>query len=312
FRHCYPSLVVCSYSQQSRVTPPIDLNEKNTVSFPRMEFSVYELLSINAGETKGTSDDAILRAVDSKHADFFPKATRRLYLSTFSLHFFGTRLKSPWSAAELARVLSACTGVRDIMIIGDIVETPILSLIAAMRPMRVSMFANISFAKGFIDFGAPFFSRVTHLHLGDMDDVIHPDWPSCSTLACLPTLTHFAAHCKGLAALLPRLLAALQNLVVLIAYTEGTVLQHIKTPDIRLVEWASGGEDSRSRADEFIARKRFLLSSDAGVGGTGITFSWVAAKGRNLGANTNSAKSKDFQDSKASTGSGRIRGKGGA
>ncbi|KAJ7166553.1 hypothetical protein C8R43DRAFT_986328 [Mycena crocata] len=234
-----------------------------------MEPSLYKVIRISAGESKRDADNAILRAVDNKPVDFFANATRRMWLSTFSLHFFGTRPRNPWSEAELTRVLHVCTGVKDIMIMGDIVKPPLLSLVAAMRPTRVSMLVNVTFADGLIDFGAPFFSRATHLHFSDLEDMMTADWPDWLTLARLPALTHLAVYCKGLDALLPRLLAALPNLAVLIAFTEdteGTVLQHVKTPDIRLVvieptngfmdEWASGGEDSWSRADDFIARKR--------------------------------------------------------
>ncbi|KAJ6608992.1 hypothetical protein B0H10DRAFT_2065949 [Mycena sp. CBHHK59/15] len=229
-----------------------------------LEPLLYKVLFISTGVTKDAYGDALIRALAVKPASFFPKATHKICLST--LNIFGGPNQIPWSNAELAGLLRACTGTTDIYIQADIVDPPLLPLLANMQPTHVTMYANLSFADtdALLDFGAPFFACVTHLELLDINNFITADWSRWADVTHLPHLTHLAIFVKDIPALVHRWRPALARLK---KRYEALALEELASlRDSRMLatfphrqyleEWAAGGDDMWKRADSFIAQKQ--------------------------------------------------------
>ncbi|KAJ7246802.1 hypothetical protein B0H12DRAFT_1125871 [Mycena haematopus] len=176
---------------------------------------LYTNLRISACETKGVYDEALLRALDRKPPDFFSTTARRIALSTMSMNFFGMRTKNPWSTPELERMLRACTGITALLVFGNLLDPPVLRLVAHMRPTRVDLMGNLVRAFTTLDFSfsLPFFERVSQLLLCDIDDELTPTWSHWPALSRLPALTHVAVF---RADLVPVVLATLPRLEVVV------------------------------------------------------------------------------------------------
>ncbi|KAJ7731918.1 hypothetical protein DFH07DRAFT_144855 [Mycena maculata] len=228
---------------------------------------LYTFLRVHAAETKRAYDDALLRALASKPRDFFPNVSRQMYLTHFSWEFFGQRTPNVWSSAELERLLRMCPGITDLLFVGDLHKIPLILLLETMRPTRLAIMANITDKP--LGFGLPFFQRVTHLHLfdinGDLD--LGASWPQWPSVLRLPALTHFGVPCVGAG---PLLLARLPRLTVLVLYIDDAAgeaeIQNMRDPRVViasaqdfLADWdlgARGHDDVWVRAEAFISRKR--------------------------------------------------------
>ncbi|KAJ7472970.1 hypothetical protein B0H11DRAFT_1345563 [Mycena galericulata] len=218
---------------------------------------LYASLRISAAETKGAYDDAVLHALDQKPPDFFPKTTRQVFFSTMGSNFFATRTPNPWTNTELERLLRMCTGVDDLFLFGDLLHPSLRTLFEEMRPTHLTIFGNMFHATNIFDFGHPFFNRVSHLQLLDIDDGLSPTWAPWSSLSRITTLTHLVVFRSDL---VPVVLANLPTLKVLVLYSDDPHFPR----DPRLVIASTdevpndlfGSGRLWVRVDAFIARKQ--------------------------------------------------------
>ncbi|KAJ7858598.1 hypothetical protein B0H13DRAFT_2356454 [Mycena leptocephala] len=105
------------------------------------------------------ADVAILRAIETKPADFFPKAVRRMFLWAFSW----SPREDHWTVAELEKLLRACSGVVNLVVVGSWeIFRPMLS---DMCPHHLMMVVHAQMH--LVDFSLPFFQNVSHLQLSD-------------------------------------------------------------------------------------------------------------------------------------------------
>ncbi|KAJ7813792.1 hypothetical protein B0H14DRAFT_2522595, partial [Mycena olivaceomarginata] len=72
---------------------------------------LYTRVSIAGLQEKVGNGAAILRAIETKSSDSFPRAVRHLYLFAYDWTLFNSPTPGRWTDAELRKVLSACTGV---------------------------------------------------------------------------------------------------------------------------------------------------------------------------------------------------------
>ncbi|KAF8147610.1 hypothetical protein K438DRAFT_2027691 [Mycena galopus ATCC 62051] len=221
---------------------------------------LYTVLRISPGETKDAYSEALLRALNDKSPDFFPNTTRRLTLSTMTMTFFGERIENPWSASELERMLYVCTGITELLVFGNLLEPPVLRLLADARPTRLDLVGNIFrvFSEPECNFALPLFQHVSHLYLCDIDDEVTPTWVHWTALSHLPALTHLAVirmdHIPTILATLPTL-----DVVLLYGIDDNDALPNdrrivVAEPDDFWSDWHQGVDIWR-QVDVFLARK---------------------------------------------------------
>lgn len=185
-----------------------------------------------------------------------------MHLSTMDSSSPWERTKNSWSDAELERLLRMCTGIDNLLISGDLRHSCMPTFFTTrMCPTHLAIVGNLFHAADVLDFGLPFFHRVSHLQLFDLDDLVTSTWPHWLALSNLPSLTHLAVF---LADVVPLLLANLPKIQVLVLYSDDPDA----TPhDPRLViasldqiqeVWSSAQATNGvwARADSFMARKR--------------------------------------------------------
>ncbi|KAF7348724.1 hypothetical protein MVEN_01391300 [Mycena venus] len=171
--------------------------------------------------------------------------------------FFGAVLSpDAWSEAELEKVLRACKGVVNLLLLGDLTDRALLPMLAGMLPQRLAMVSNPR-----LNFTLPFFQNITHLWLGLFDDLrvtlyggpLEEKWPPSHNFARLPALTHLALSSCTSRALVADLLATCSYLRALIVDTQEAML---------------GSDELRYPRLVFISESRNFISDwDVGVHG---------------------------------------------
>jgi hypothetical protein len=234
----------------------------------RIEPLLYTRVSIAGLQEKVGNGAAILRAIETKSSDSFPRAVRHLYLFAYDWTLFNSRTPGRWTDAELRKFLSACTGVVTLMLIGDLAKPSLLPMVANMRRRRLHLLANLT--SPHLDLTAPLFADVTHLFLGDSSrrgDVIDANWLQLPDLAQLPSLTHLALQNCTAAEVLSNLLTGCPLLRILILCAQRSKeLDAIHDPRLVFMsetqnsaeEWnlgCRGEEDMWVRADAFIMQR---------------------------------------------------------
>ncbi|KAF8174593.1 hypothetical protein K438DRAFT_1939821 [Mycena galopus ATCC 62051] len=229
---------------------------------------LYNRVSIPGLQEKSGNGAAILRAIERKPADFFPKAVRHLYLFAMDWTLFNSRAPDRWSDGELGKVLRACTGVVNLLLIGDLAKPKLLPMVADMRPKRLLLLAELM--SPHLDHTLPLFHNISHLFLGDSGKrggVIQAGWPMLENLALLPSLTHLGlASCTALD-VVSSLLSDCPHLRCLIVSAHEVIPDLEDLHDHRLVlmiktqniveDWevgTRGGRDIWVRADALIMR----------------------------------------------------------
>ncbi|KAJ7655703.1 hypothetical protein DFH06DRAFT_1329140 [Mycena polygramma] len=229
---------------------------------------LYETLSIEAQQDKRVKDYALLRSIDTKPADFFPKAVRYLHLVTMAWSFMGHRPQTPWTDTELEKVLRACQGVVRVILLGNLDEpVTLLSMLADMRPRHAYLLVDMLSPQ--LDLTLLFFRQVSHMLVADLNDT-----PESSTgggrhnFSSLPALTHLALSLLTPRHILSGVLSDCPNLLALVLYANEemtTKAKHFSVNDPRVVvlvsedllsQWNMTSGDIWARADSFISRKR--------------------------------------------------------
>ncbi|KAJ7633306.1 hypothetical protein B0H17DRAFT_1149950 [Mycena rosella] len=234
---------------------------------------LYNMVAVGGREQKTDVDIAILRAIDTR-ADLFPHSVRQMFL--FPVHwspYASRQSKDAWSDRELAKLLRACMGVVNLLLLCSNPATSCLLPMLEMRLKRLVMFVSVS--DGAIDFSLPFFQNLSHLLLADFDGrdgALQLDRLQVHNLCRLPKLTHLAlfdgspAHmfrdiftgCKSLQALLmlctggPAAKALAKDVSL---HNERVVILSDENPRDDWYLTIRGGHDMWERADGFISRK---------------------------------------------------------
>jgi hypothetical protein len=236
---------------------------------------LYNLVSIEGLQEKTGNSAAILHFVDTKPADFFPKAVRHMTLLAIILPSWTTD-QDPWSEAELEKVLHACKGVVNLFFVGSLEQPGILPMLEEMRPRRMIMMVDTSNPR--LDLTLPFFQNISHLLLEESNPMrngaVSEDWPQLRNLTRLPALTHLALGECTPPRIITAILADSANLRALLIYGYDKSMPAMDgLHDPRLVLWLSkeqffgricdewhlgiqGGADIWARADAFILRKQ--------------------------------------------------------
>ncbi|KAJ7172963.1 hypothetical protein C8R43DRAFT_1102780 [Mycena crocata] len=110
----------------------------------RLEPMLYTMVSVQGLEEKRPSDVAILYVIDTKPADFFPKAVRYMYLFPIDWSFSAQPRADRWTNAELEKLLRACSGVIDLVVIGD--WKTLHPMLSQMRPQRLNLCLDMHLA----------------------------------------------------------------------------------------------------------------------------------------------------------------------
>ncbi|KAJ7446000.1 hypothetical protein B0H11DRAFT_1930343 [Mycena galericulata] len=185
-----------------------------------------------------------------------------------------------FSGDNLEEILSACTGIRSLVLLGA--STSVLSLVLLapkpyarsavlrLRPQKLAIHLESLFGgTDLVDFSLPLFTTITHLDMFDILSEFIGPWPN---LALLPALTHLALVAYTPAAVMMELLRNCPRLEVLVSrhfWTE-TLENPIFVEDVRFIsmllpvsdiktDWesgANGGMDFWARADKFVALKQ--------------------------------------------------------
>ncbi|KAJ7636557.1 hypothetical protein FB45DRAFT_906819 [Roridomyces roridus] len=157
-----------------------------------------------------------LRAGD-RPLQFVSSAVRDVEI--LNLELFRGGSENVWADDDLKRVLSACTNMRSLLVIGDLHSKPILSSLADCRPTRVSLISGLE--EPIPDFRRPLFRNVTHLVIGELSRVLRlppkegyelekeSQW---SNILKLPALTHLAVIHPLVPSAGQRILAGAPNL----------------------------------------------------------------------------------------------------
>ncbi|KAJ7615570.1 hypothetical protein FB45DRAFT_935992 [Roridomyces roridus] len=161
-----------------------------------------------------------LRAGD-RPLQFFSSAVRDVEILNLELFLGGS--ENVWADDDLKRVLSACTNMRSLLVIGDLHSKPILSSLADCRPTRVFLISGLE--EPIPDFKRPLFRNVTHLVIGELSRVLRSpsDRPpeegyeleresQWSNILKLPALTHLAVIHPLVPSAGQRILAGAPNL----------------------------------------------------------------------------------------------------
>ncbi|KAF7318525.1 hypothetical protein HMN09_00362500 [Mycena chlorophos] len=245
---------------------------------------IYRTVVISSMNEKTGVAAAILRHLDagttSKPPSFFAQHVHNFSLvPSFWLFMAARPSPNAWKPAELARVVRACTGVKNFSFMGSFrplsaKENYVGDALNAWRPHKILMLADgpAQFAEYATD---PVFRDITHLLLTTMSSSSDPDYvfdrpDNLHALARLPKLRHLAVVVQMPTPVLAQLLSAplqLETLVLFGAENGATELVGIEDDrvvilheeDNILTDWheaANGSPDFWDRAGEFIRRKR--------------------------------------------------------
>ncbi|KAJ7607283.1 hypothetical protein DFH06DRAFT_1018613, partial [Mycena polygramma] len=135
---------------------------------------LYRVLRVS--NLKASRVHALLKAIESKPADFFHKCVHHLSLEYITM-------------ANALRILGVCTGVLDLALAGHLASPDILPVLAPMPLQRVSTYLGVLFG-GANNLAHPTFTCVTHLNAMDLDD--DGETGILAPLPALPALTHLA------------------------------------------------------------------------------------------------------------------------
>ncbi|KAF7348725.1 hypothetical protein MVEN_01391500 [Mycena venus] len=238
---------------------------------------LYKFIAIRGLEQKTERDIALLRILETKPSDFLAQAVRFMSLDavdwSFSFGAGSNPARNPWSDVELEKVLRACKGVVNLLLVGDLADRAFLPMLSDMRPQRLAMMADMSNPR--LDFTLPFFQNITHLWLGLFDELrvtlyggsLQEIWAPSHNFARLPALTHLALSSCTSRALVADLLATCSYLRALIVDTQEAMLGSGELHDPRLVfilesrnfisDWDVGVHgDIWERADVIIRERR--------------------------------------------------------
>ncbi|KAJ7636482.1 hypothetical protein FB45DRAFT_1055875 [Roridomyces roridus] len=185
---------------------------------PELEREILELVAVTSPKMIPTLLRVAHRVFDwiephlyRKPPDFFAPTVR--YLSATSAD-----ASDAWDLAVIERLLAACTGVTNILLINDPMDPlpPIVSLITHLRPTKLSI---------------DILQSLTHLQLleGTPSSLtLVLTWPHWSELAKLPFLTHLAVRCEN--DVLSYMVSALPKLQVFVLLAFG--LSNIRVDDM--------------------------------------------------------------------------------
>nr|GAT51952.1 predicted protein [Mycena chlorophos] len=245
---------------------------------------IYRTVVVSSMNEKTGVAAAILRHLDSgasgKPPSFFAQHVHNFSLVPSFWLFMGAR-PSPnaWKPAELARVVRACTGVKNFSFMGSFrplsaKENHLGDALDAWRPRKILMLADgpAQFAEYATD---PVFRDVTHLLLTTMSSASDPDYvfdraDNLHALARLPKLRHLAVVVQMPTPVLVQLLSAPLQLETLVLFgAENCTTELVGIEDDRVVilheeenilaDWqeaVKGNPDLWDRAEEFIRGKR--------------------------------------------------------
>ncbi|KAJ7620815.1 hypothetical protein DFH06DRAFT_1105734 [Mycena polygramma] len=132
---------------------------------------------VRVSNLNGNSLAALLRAIESKPADFFQKCVRHPSLEYVPM-------------GDAVRILGICTGVVDLALNGHVASSELLPILATMSLRRLSAYLDFLFG-GAIDLAHPAFTYLTHLDVMDLGDT-DPENQILAQLLALPALTHIA------------------------------------------------------------------------------------------------------------------------
>jgi hypothetical protein len=125
----------------------------------------------------------LLTATKTKPPGFFHGAVRQMYLDS----------SIDWSQEDAEEVLSLCSGVFHLEIVGKFANPRILPSLAQMRLRRLSARLEDLFGESSsVDLTHPLFASITHL---DVYDSIGETW-ILTHIAALPALTHLCLNEK--------------------------------------------------------------------------------------------------------------------
>ncbi|KAJ7935224.1 hypothetical protein B0H13DRAFT_521741 [Mycena leptocephala] len=187
---------------------------------------LYETISIKPLKDKDAKDYALLRIMETKPANFLSHAVRHMQLFAMAWSFLCYRPKTPWSNAELEKVLRACKGVVTLILVGGSDKPEVFTMIADMRPKRLYLIVDMM-----LDLTVPFFRNTSHLFFADLNHEVEStstqsEWPQLRNLPCLPALTHLALDHRIFPHTLSTILSDCSHLQTLI-YTEAKPLPNI-------------------------------------------------------------------------------------
>ncbi|KAJ7877800.1 hypothetical protein B0H13DRAFT_1631546 [Mycena leptocephala] len=225
----------------------------------RLEPMLYTTVQVLGLDQKHTADVAILRAIETKPADFFPKAVRHMFLWAISW----SPREDHWTGAELEKLIRACSGVVNLVVAGSWeIFRPMLS---DMRPHHLRMVVHAEMH--LVDFSLPFFQNVSHLQLSD--GIWGKAIPVFPQLQPLRQLTHLAIAHPDFSTSILEDYPQLEVLVVYlrfdleaIEFAERWVLgdpRVVILADHFMEDWfcgIRGHKDMWTRAEEFLLRRR--------------------------------------------------------
>ncbi|KAJ7128445.1 hypothetical protein C8R44DRAFT_979169 [Mycena epipterygia] len=235
-----------------------------------IEPTLYNMVSIGGLEEKQARGVALLHAIDTKPSGFFSRAVRHLALAAFHWSFMD-HPQNPWSDAELGKVLRACPGVVNLVLVGDLIEPPVLPMLSDMRPKRLLMAVDVMNPQ--LKWTLPLFRNVSHLCLFDINATDPVEWPQLRNLARLPSLTHLGVY-RTSPDILSAILSDYATLRVVLILCENTFTaktlasEQNSLHDPRVVfsgmanilqDWVpriESGEDIWAHIDDFILRKK--------------------------------------------------------
>ncbi|KAJ7508961.1 hypothetical protein B0H11DRAFT_2184652, partial [Mycena galericulata] len=241
---------------------------------------LYNVIDISIFESLSGSGREMLGRLEAKGADYFSAAVRHVNIFVFEWAIMGARSKNVWSKAELERVFRTCTRLQELIIIGELAQWNLLSMLADSRPTRLVLIVDIQHPS--LTFTQPLFQKLTHLAVGDfhrITDSMQADWKHWPAIFRLSTLTHLAlAHAAPPAPSLVReILANAPQLKLLAIFAKDllaatTFSEQLVIQDERLVILGHDNFDSDPgsglrgffriaselwiQADEFVDRKR--------------------------------------------------------
>ncbi|KAJ7472953.1 hypothetical protein B0H11DRAFT_2236827 [Mycena galericulata] len=254
-----------------------DIRSKlNTYTFHRIEPLLYNVIDISIFESLSGSGREMLRRLEAKGADYFSTAVRHLTIFVFEWGIMGTRSKNVWSKEELERVFCTCTRVQELIILGELAQWNLLSMLADSRPTRLVLVIDVQHPS--LNFTQPLFQKLTHLAVGDITSSIQADWKHWLAIFRLPALTHLALAQAALptASLVREILADAPQLKILAIFakdlpaatifSEQLAVQderlvilghdHFSDPNSGLKRFFRIASELWIQADEFVDRKR--------------------------------------------------------
>ncbi|KAJ7605445.1 hypothetical protein DFH06DRAFT_258318 [Mycena polygramma] len=219
----------------------------------------------------------LVTAVKSKSAQFLNATVRHalIYVDTAR------------DTVTAAGLLSKCSQIATLVIGGD-VEPELLDSLDAIRPQKLDISVPREHPSdwGVVTLKRPFFLSVTHLSLvvEDLFSLHQFQWHDWNSLASLPALTHLSLSDNLTHDILPDVLAECPRVRLVITpfcgdYQRETAIafaQSITVRDPRVVvmlmdadyikDWrigTQGGADYWVRGEEFVARKRDQVETEA-------------------------------------------------